>query len=55
MCIRKGALVTKKGEIFEIKHEKDRFLTAELYHPVIPFDEKMNICETCHKQHVIFY
>ena len=31
------------------KHEKYHILTAELYHPVKSFDEKLYICETCHK------
>ena len=25
------------------------FLLVELYHPVETFDEKLHICETCHK------
>ena len=31
------------------QHEKYNFLTTELYHPVKSFDEKLYICETCHK------
>ena len=31
------------------KHEKYTILTPELYHPVKSFDEKLYICETCHK------
>ena len=31
------------------KHEKYPILTAELYHPVKSFDEKLHISETCHK------
>ena len=31
------------------KHEKYDILTPELYHPVKSFDEKLYICETCHK------
>ena len=31
------------------KHEKYHILTSELYHSVKSFDEKLNICETCHK------
>ena len=30
-------------------HEKYNIITPELYHPVKPFDEKLYICETCHK------
>ena len=31
------------------KPEKYHVLTADLYHPVKSYDEKFNICETCHK------
>ena len=31
------------------KHERYSILTPELYHPVKSFDEKLYICETCHK------
>ena len=31
------------------KHEKYNILTQKLYHPVKSFDEKLHICETCHK------
>ena len=31
------------------KHEKYQILTSELYHPVKLFNEKLFICETCHK------
>ena len=30
-------------------YEKYNILTAELHHPVKSFDEKLYICETCHK------
>ena len=30
-------------------HEKYNIITPEIYHPVKPFDEKLYICETCHK------
>ena len=31
------------------KHEIYQILTSELYHPNKSFDEKLHICETCHK------
>ena len=31
------------------KHQKYDILTPKLYHPVKSFDEKLYICETCHK------
>ena len=31
------------------KHKKYKILTPELYHSVKSFDERLYICETCHK------
>ena len=31
------------------KYEKYQILTSKMYHPVNSFDEKLHICETCHK------
>ena len=31
------------------QHGKYQILTSELYHPVKSFDEKLHVCETCHK------
>ena len=38
-----------KPSVRLFEHEKYHILTAELYCPVRPFDEKTYACDTCHK------
>ena len=38
-----------QGSVRFFKQDKDQIPTSEFYHPVKSFDEKLWICEKCHK------